>query len=270
MAACSVVIVNFNAGPYLRDAVASALDSSVATDVIVVDNGSTDGSLDLLPPAENLSIIRNGANLGFAAACNIGIRQSSSEFVLLLNPDCRVEPEAIGDLIAALRARPDAGMAGPLLLNPDGSEQAGGRRVFPTLRRVIARDLNSKLFRRLFPGALEDQTLHFTPLPAGPIQVEAISGSCMLVRRAAMEDVGLLDEGYFMHVEDLDWCMRFFRKNWKILFVPDARITHHKGISSSPRQLFVEFHKHKGILRFYRKHFRDDYNPVLMLLLTLG
>lgn len=270
MTACSVVIVNFNAGPHLREAVTSALDSPLVTDVFVVDNGSTDGSLALLPQAHNLSVIRNGANLGFAAACNIGIRQSSSEFVLLLNPDCRVEEGAIERLIVALRERPDAGMAGPLLLNPDGSEQAGGRRIFPTPRHAAVRALNLQRLSSLFPGLFGDYLLHLTPLPSDPTEVEAISGACMLVRRAAIDDVGLLDEGYFMHTEDLDWCMEFSRKNWQVIFVPDARVFHDKGISSRPRQIFVEFHKHKSILRFYRKHFGDRYNALQFMFLTVG
>jgi len=268
VAACSVVIVNFNAGPHLREAVTSALESPLVMDVIVVDNGSTDGSLTLLPQVRNLSVIRNGANLGFAAACNIGIEQSSSEFVLLLNPDCRVEGDAIERLIAVLRGRPDAGMAGPLLLNPDGSEQAGGRRIFPTPRHAVVRVLNLQRLSNLFPGLFGDYLLHVTPLPSEPTEVEAISGACMLVRRTALDHVGLLDEGYFMHTEDLDWCMEFFRKGWKIVFVPDARVFHDKGISSRPRQIFVEFHKHKSILRFYRKQFSDRYNVVQFAVLT--
>jgi len=96
-------------------------------------------------------------------------------------------------------------------------------------------------------------------LPDGAIEVEAISGACVLVKREVMEDVGLWDEGYFLHCEDMDWCMRFRQKGWKILFVPDARISHALGACSQSRRVLVEWHKHKGMLRFYRKFFRHQY-----------
>ncbi len=98
----------------------------------------------------------------------------------------------------------------------------------------------------------------------------AISGACMLVKREAVEDVGWWDEEYFLHCEDLDWCMRFRQKGWKILFVPDARIVHAKGACSQEQRLFVEWHKHKGMMRFYRKFFSHQYPSVLMGLVTVG
>jgi len=123
---------------------------------------------------------------------------------------------------------------------------------------------------RRWPNLFFDFHLHKQPLPDHPIEVEAISGACMLVKREAVDDVGLWDEGYFLHCEDLDWCMRFRQKGWKIMFVPDARIYHAQGASSRSRRLFVEWHKHKGMLRFYRKFFRDEYPGILMGLVTVG
>jgi GT2 family glycosyltransferase len=92
----------------------------------------------------------------------------------------------------------------------------------------------------------------------------------MLIRREALQDVGSLDEGYFLHCEDLDWCMRFRKKGWKILFVADARVVHHRGVCSRSRPVFVEWHKHKGMMRFYRKHFRHQYPGMLMWLVGTG
>ena len=100
--------------------------------------------------------------------------------------------------------------------------------------------------------------------------MEAISGALMLVSREAVNDVGLWDEEYFLHCEDLDWCERFRLKGWKILFVPDAPVIHYKGTCSRSRPIFVEWHKHKGMLRFYRKFFRDKYPAVVMWLVGLG
>lgn len=268
----SVIIVNYNAGSLLRDAVASVGDA--VAEVIVVDNGSQDDSLARLRalPAQapqawaHLRVIEAGRNLGFAAACNRGVREAHAPFLLFLNPDGCPAPGTPARLLQVLQSHRQAGMAGGLLQNPDGSEQGGGRRRLPTPGRAFARALGlTRLSRRL-----PDFHLHREPLPDGPVPVEAISGACMLVRREAMEQVGLWDEGYFLHCEDLDWCLRFQRGGWHILFVPDAPVVHHQGACSRGRPYFVEWHKHRGMLRFYRKYFRDRYPGPLMLLVAAG
>jgi GT2 family glycosyltransferase len=115
-----------------------------------------------------------------------------------------------------------------------------------------------------------DFHLHELPIPEDPVDVEAISGACMMVKRKAVEDVGIWDEGYFLHCEDLDWCMRFHAKGWRILFVPTARVTHVLSACSKRRPLFVEWHKHKGMIRFYRKFFKHQYPYGLMWLVAAG
>jgi GT2 family glycosyltransferase len=169
-----------------------------------------------------------------------------------------------------LESEESVGMVGGLLVNPDGSEQRGGRRAVPTPWRSFVRAFGLTRFAVYWPRLLFDFHLHEQPLPAQPIEVEAISGACMLVKRKAMKDVGPWDEGYFMHCEDLDWCMRFRQRGWKVMFVPSARVTHTLGVSGRARPVFVEWHKHKGMMRFYRKFFRHRYPGVLMGLVTLG
>jgi hypothetical protein len=124
--------------------------------------------------------------------------------------------------------------------------------------------------RNRYPRLFSDFLLHKQPLPDGPAEVEAISGACMLVRHDALINVGPLDEGYFMHCEDLDWCMRFRKLGWTIMFVPGARAVHHQGMCSKKSPIFVEWHKHKGMIRFYNKFFRHQYPGVLLWLVTLG
>lgn len=266
----SAIIVNYNAGPLLRACVDSLLACPAAIEIIVVDNASHDGSLGGLPESPHIRVIRNPANVGFAAACNIGIGASSAPFLLFLNPDCVVQPGAVSILLAALQSADRVGMVGGLLLNEDGSEQGGARRAVPTPWRSFVRAFGLHRFAHRWPKLFYDFHLHKQPLPEGPIEVEAISGACMLVKRAAVEEVGLWDEGYFLHCEDLDWCMRFRQKGWQILFVPDARIVHALGACSRSRPVFVEWHKHKGMVRFYRKFFRHQYPGALMWLVTLG
>jgi GT2 family glycosyltransferase len=125
-------------------------------------------------------------------------------------------------------------------------------------------------FAGRWPRLFFDFHLHKQPLPTHPIEVEAISGACMLLRRAAMQDVGRWDEGYFLHCEDLDFSMTLRRKGWKIMFVPEARIVHDKGACSRSRPIFVEWHKHRGMMRFYRKFFQHQYPGPMMWLVALG
>ena len=266
----SIIIVNYNAGQFLAASVRSAL--SVADEVIVVDNASSDSSMQLLDSISDsrLIVLKNSTNLGFAAACNRGARVSKGTELLFLNPDCVIDAGSVESMCRVLRSHAQIGMVGGLLLNPDGTEQGGGRRAIPTPWRSLVRALGLHRLSKIWPNLFFDFHLHKQPLPEGPIEVEAISGACMLVKREAVEDVGLWDEGYFLHCEDLDWCMRFRQKGWKILFVPDAPIVHEKGVSSRSIPFFVEWHKHKGMMRFYKKFFSRQYPIMLMALVALG
>jgi len=268
----SLIIVNYNSGNFLLVCVSSAL--SQVDEVVVVDNASSDDSLakleTLFSADQRIKVVRNRENLGFAAGCNIGVAHSSGGYLLFLNPDCVLEPDSVKDLLRVLDDHQDVGMVGGLLLNPDGTEQAGGRRAVPTPWRSFVRAFGLSRFAARWPRLFFDFHLHKQPLPSHPIEVEAISGSCMLVRRAAMQSVGLWDEGYFLHCEDLDFSMTLRGKGWKIMFVPDVRIVHHKGGCSHSHPVFVEWHKHRGMMRFYRKFFRHQYPGPLMWLVTLG
>lgn len=268
----SVIIVNYNAGQVLAECIRSALLQ--VAEVLVVDNASSDFSLELctqcFPKEPKLRIICNTANLGFAAACNRGVAEAKESYLLFLNPDCVLGAGSLQRMVQVLHASPEAGMVGGLLINEDGTEQAGGRRAVPTPWRSFVRGFGLYRLAGFWPRLFFDFHLHKQTLPNGPLEVEAISGALMLARRKAIEDVGLWDESYFLHCEDLDWCMRFRKKKWKILFVPDAPVVHYKGTCSRSRPIFVEWHKHKGMMRFYRKFFRNDYPGVMMWLVALG
>jgi GT2 family glycosyltransferase len=269
----SVVIVNYNAGALLERCLLAifASDYPAIAQVIVSDNGSSDGSLgairDLAKTEARITIIENGANIGFAAANNRALLLVSGAYVLFLNPDCVVEPTTISRTVATMDLHPEAGMAGCLVQNRDGSEQRGCRRKLPTPASALARVFQ---FDRLFPGRGYGFDLTGTPLPTEPVVVEAISGAFMLVRKCALDAVGALDEGYFLHCEDLDWCMRFNRAGWKILFVPGAKAMHVQGASGDSAPVGVELHKHRGMLRYYKKFHRDHYPLPLFWLVTAG
>jgi GT2 family glycosyltransferase len=269
----SVIIVNFNSKDYLVKCVNSVLTSTIPVEVFVVDNGSEDRSLSLLKEAihnePRVQIIENKVNEGFAHANNQTLPLIKGEYVLFLNPDCIIKPDTLQNIMAVMDSRPEAGIAGCLIRNPDGSEQAGSRRYIPTPLRSLIRVLKlSKLFHK-HPG-FAILNLAEQPLPDHPVPIEAISGAFMFIRRKAMEEVGPMDDKYFLHCEDLDWCMRFSIAGWKIMFVPGVEIIHAKGMCGSDRQVQVEWYKHKGMVRFYHKFFRRQYPDGLMYLVFVA
>ena len=268
----TTIIVNYNAGALLSESVGAALDQ--AQEVIVVDNASEDGSMELLEAKFvgqcRLKLMWLPRNQGFAVACNHGMAAATFDFLLFLNPDCLLGADSLLHMVAALESNSAAGMAGGRLINPDGSEQGGGRRAVPTPWRSFVRAFGFNILSHRWPKLFFDFHLHEQPLPARAIEVEAISGALMLVRRSAVDDVGIWDEAYFLHCEDLDWCMRFRQREWTILFVPDAPVVHYLGHSSKTRPFFVEWHKHKGMIRFYNKFFSHQYPGLLMWMVRCG
>ncbi len=268
----SVVVVNHNAGHLLLKCVEASL--AQAAQVIVVDNCSTDASMEKMAAAFGahpcLTTYLADTNDGFAAGCNVGIGLAEYPQILFMNPDCILGVGALGRLSSVLLSDPSIGMVGGRLVNPDGTEQGGGRRAVPTPWRSFVRAFGLNRWSHRWPKLFFDFYLHEQPLPEAPIEVEAISGALMLVSKSAIQDVGLWDEAYFLHCEDLDWCMRFRINGWKILFVPDVDVLHYQGHSSRSRPLFVEWHKHRGMVRFYRKFFSHQYPGILMTLVRLG
>lgn len=228
----SVIIVNFNTGSLLSSCVASVLASNIPVQVIVADNGSQDSSIAELKInfAEDprLTLIENHENLGFAKANNVALPFTQGDFILFLNPDCIIRPDTLEQMLLVLTEHPEAGMAGCLIRNPDGSEQAGCRRSVPTPWRTFLRLTRLSSLAK-YHASFESYVQTGRPMPEQPVPVEAISGAFMLVRRAAIDQIGVMDEGYFMHCEDLDWCMRFRQRELAILFVPQVEILHVGG-----------------------------------------
>ena len=197
-----------------------------------------------------VTLIALDCNLGFAGANNVAIRRCQGARILLLNPDATLAPDALGRLSAALDRRPRAASAGPRVLNPDGSLQSCGYR-FPTLLREIrqSKHVNVALSAVLGPDPEPDP-------PAEETEVDWSDGSCLLLRRAAIEEIGGLDEQYFLFNEEVDWCFNARRAGWAVVVVPDAIVWHHRGQSSRSTgtgslstALLVETR-----LRYYRKN----------------
>lgn len=268
--AVTAITVNYNAGPLLRGLVESLAGQTGLVRTVVVDNASRDGSLAFLEHATHpaVSVMRNAANRGFSAACNQGAAVAETPYLLFINPDCRPAPGALARLVDVMDHHPDVAMAGPLVLNVDGSEQRGCRRFLPNPRRAMMRVLH--LHQPDKQGKVAGFDLTGTPLPDRPIPVEAISGACMLIRRDAFRQLGGWDEGYFLHCEDLDLCMRLKRAGRQVLFVPDAVVSHVQGASSRRRPVFVLWHKHRGMWRYYSKFLKAGYPAWFTALVWVG
>lgn len=256
MITLSVIIVSYNVREFLGEALSSILRSveNLSAEIIVVDNASSDQSADFVEENfPSVKVIRNARNVGFARANNQAIKESSGQYVCLINPDTVVQEDTFRVLLDFMSEHPQAGVVGCKILNPDGSLQLACRRSFPTPWVAFTKISGLAM---LFPRSRLFGRYNLTFLDPDEIaEVEAISGSFMLLRRQVINQVGMLDESFFMYGEDLDWCYRISQSNWKIYYVPLTQIIHFKGESSkkSPfeqRRLFYE-----AMRLFVRKHF---------------
>lgn len=223
MADLSVIIVSYNTRDVLSRCL-SALSSSIAAadvEVIVVDNGSTDGTLDLLSNSHPaVRVVANGTNVGFAAANNQGIALSTGDVVLLLNSDAFMNSRALNRCLDVLRRNPAVGLVGLDLLNEDGTFQAG-HGAFPTLWDDVSRSIGLDQLAKPSRSSKSD-----------PGPVDWVQGACMFVRRVAIQDTGGLDSRFFMYSEEVDWCWRFWQHGWHVWHAPDVSIVHLGGGSS--------------------------------------
>lgn len=246
----SIVIVNWNTGRLLAECLETIYAQTLreAFEVIVVDNASSDGSATSagqeFPQAK---IILSQANLGFAAGNNLAIRQSSGNQALLLNPDTRLKPGALQTMLDFQLAHPRSGAAGPRLLNPDGSLQPSCSPE-PSLRGELMRLFHLKGVRQDGYYAMQDWDLEM------PRKVDTLLGACILVRREALDEVGLMDEGFFMYSEEVDLCTRLRKSGWELYWLPRAEVIHYGGQSTRlvVEEMFLNLYQAK--VQYFRKH----------------
>ena len=265
----SVVIVNWNTCDELRDCITSAVAAdSGSAEIIVVDNASTDGSVEMLHGEfPDIRLIRNTENLGFARASNQGIEASSGRYVLLLNPDCVVQPGALAELVCFGDAHPEVGIFGLRILNPDGTVFESCRR-FPTLAAGIFRNA---LLARLFPNNPYIREYLMTDWDHSEERdVDWVSGAALVVRRDLFDEIGLLDERFFMYCEDVDIAYRAKQKGRRVMYCPAASVVHLRARSSdqNPIRMIVAFHR--SMYAFFRKHYAGKSSVVTQAIAPLG
>lgn len=267
----SIVIVNWRT-PLLLKRCLQAIKNDVnahAFEIFVVDNASGDQSLSILANEfPSVKTIANQDNVGFSKACNQAIPQAVGEYILLLNPDTLVVDKAVSCLAAFLDEHPDCGAVGPKILNDDGTLQLACRRSFPTPAAAFFR---LTYLSKLFPHhpVFSKYNLTYSD-PTEICEVDALSGSCMMVRRQAISSIGLLDEDIFMFGEDIDWCWRIKQSGWQIFYYPQAVIYHTHGAASRLRPAGATINLHKGMAIFYRKHLAKNYWPIFNQLVYIA
>ena len=253
----TALVVTADSGDSLHACVKGLLASPCIDAVRVADNASCDGVPTAVAASfagdARFSLTVNPANLGFGAAMNRLARGCATPWLLLVNPDCRIEPEALSVLLALGEAHPDAGIIGACVEDDDGRVDPASCRRDPTLARVAAS-----------LGLRRGETVEATIDRAAEVQsIEAVSGALMLVRRVYFDALGGFDEGYFLHFEDLDLCRRMRDAGHAVLLAPHVSVRHYKGSSSRHRPVFVDWHKHRGLWRWLRTFDPAMRNPLL-------
>lgn len=278
-----IVILNYNTRELLRSCLQSifAVERSPRLQVCVVDNASTDGSAAMVAADfPQVHLIENRTNQGFSAGNNLGLRwfglRGGSEgpvtadaprYALLLNPDTLVPPGVFADMIDFMDAHPEIGVAGPRVRRPDGSLDKACRRSFPTPQVSFYRLIG---LSKLLPKSPRFNAYNLEYMPEEEVYpVDSVVGAYMQLRRAAIEEAGLLDESFFMYGEDLDWAKRIKDAGWEVWYNGRVEITHVKEAASSQNsKARIDFYEAMWI--FYRKHYREETNWFMDKLILLG
>ncbi|MDO9109564.1 MAG: glycosyltransferase family 2 protein [Desulfatirhabdiaceae bacterium] len=258
----SVIIVNWNTRDLLLNCIRSVYETvrDISFEIWVVDNGSTDGSQETVTSGfPQVKLIENTQNMGFAAASNRALKEMTGRYALLLNSDAALTNGAAQTLLSFMESTPTAGMACGQLLNPDGSRQ-NSIANFPTLLTLIS---NETLLRILFPDKFPSKLRNYP----GPIPVESGIGACLMIRKTAMDTVGLFDENYFFFFEETDWAYRMWQANWGVYFVSSARIIHAQG-KSAGNSVASRIHFYRSRYIYLKKWHPKSYSLMVIILFT--
>ncbi|MBT3367815.1 MAG: glycosyltransferase, partial [Nitrospina sp.] len=257
-----IIIVNYNSTEQLLWCLKSLFDSShgVSLRVQVHDNASKKDDVDRLKKAfPQILLIKNKRNLGFGKAVNNGLTQGTAPYILILNPDTLIRPGLISNTMGYMADHPEVGILGPKIFDRDGAIQ-GSARTFPNLLTALFG--RKSVLSKIFPKNPITRENILTTRSDGitPMEVDWVSGACMLVRREAVNQVGLLDETFFMYWEDADWCRRMWQKGWKVVYFPRASVAHYVGVSSETNIFRSVLEFHRSIFHLFDKHARAPYS----------
>ncbi len=254
----SIIIVSWNVKELLHRCLGSVqrslekIDHSLSAETIVLDNASSDGSAEMVGREFPwVRLMASPTNLGFTKGNNLALAESQGRYILLLNPDTEVVGDSLGVMVDYMGVHPKVGALGPQLLNEQGGIQSSRRR-FPTLATAF---LESTTLQRWFPDNRAVKRYYFADVPQDLIQpVDWVVGACILVRREAIDEVGPLDERFFMYSEELDWCYRLKGRGWEVIYLPTAQVIHQEGRSSEQVLPARHIHFQRSKILFFKKH----------------
>lgn len=268
----SIIIVNYNTKELLKQTIESVIctaSQAIDYEIIVSDNGSEDGSCEMIKEYfSHIQLIENKANLGFSKGNNIAIKESKGRYILLLNSDTVVNKHCLEKCINYMDEHLEIGTLGCRVLLPNGNLDAACKRGYPTPEASMYYMLK---LHKLFPNSHKFGAYNLGYLSELEInEVDCLVGAFMIVRREAIEDVGLLDEDFFMYGEDIDWCYRIKQSGYKIIYYPEATIIHYKGASSKKKRVKTIYEFHRAMYLFYNKHYYKEYNYFITLIVYMG
>lgn len=252
----SAIVVSYKTGESLFDCLAALHNDPGVSEIVLVNNGNPFEILERVDDAygtsARLKVVGEGQNRGFAAGVNLGAANATGDRLLVINPDAVLQPGSLAALESAMAGAAEPAIVGGKIYGPDGSEQRGGRRRRLTMRSGAATFLGLSWLRAVNP-AFVNINRHTEPEPAGPVPMDAVSGALMYMSASSFRRLGGFDEGYFLHVEDLDLCRRAEADGGSVIYTPRASALHFGATSDAP-SLFVEKHKGAGFNRYFRKY----------------
>ena len=267
----SIIIVNYNAEKLLKNCIESIYNETreITFDIWVVDNNSSDNSVAMIN--ENfpeVNLLQNADNVGFARANNMAIVKAKTDYVLLLNPDTIICNQAIEKVLGYMDPKPEVGITGCKVLNEDGSIQLACRRSIPTPKVAFFRLTGMS---KLFPNSKLMAKYNLTYLDASEShEVEAVSGAFLMIRSNVIDNIGCLDDRFFMYGEELDWCLRTKKAGWAVMYYPYAQIIHYKGECSKSNSRKAAFEFYRSMYLFHKKHFADKYSSITNIIIYVG
>lgn len=267
----SIIIVNYNTMDLLMQTIQSVINTSknISYEIIVSDNNSTDGSIQMVKEKfPQVKLIENKANLGFPKGNNVAIKQSIGRYVLLLNSDTVVLDNCLLKCIEYMDIHKDIGVLGCKVVLRDGKLDHACKRGFPTPEASLFYVLK---LNKLFPNNEKFSQYTLSHLDEDEInEVDSLMGAFMMLRKNVIDEVGLLDEEFFMYGEDIDWCFRIKQAGWKVVYYPEEKIIHYKGSSSRKKPYMTLYEFHRAMILFYNKHYKSKYNFIVTILVYLG
>lgn len=267
----SVIIVNYNTKDLLKQTIQSVIDNTkgIEYEIFVTDNASSDGSVEMLKEEyTQVKLIESKENLGFPKGNNIAIKRASGRYILLLNSDTKVIGSCLQNCVKYMDEHSEVGALGCKVELPSGKLDHACKRGFPTPEASLYYLLK---LNKLFPEKKKFGKYTMSYVKDDEVAtVDSLMGAFMMIPKKVVDEVGMLDEEFFMYGEDIDWCFRIKKAGYEILYYPVEKIIHYKGSSSKKKRAKTTYEFHRAMILFYNKHYRKEYNIFVTMLIYLG